>query len=139
MIAAGRKAETVADLAERFLAEYADLHKKPRSIATDRANIEHHVIPLLGSMKIKDVTRADIERAMLAVRDGRTARQLPAKPRGRRIIKGGEGIANRVAALLSKMFACAEGWGLRDDNPARGVRKFREQRKDRFLDAEEVG
>ena len=135
---AARKAETVADLGRRFIAEYATAHKKPRSIATDRANLENHVLPLIGRLKVGEVTRADVERLHLAVRDGKTARQLAAKPRGRRIIRGGPGIANRVLALVSKMFSCAEGWGLCDGNPARGIRKLKEVRKDRFLDQAEV-
>jgi integrase len=136
---AGRKAAIVEDLAARYLAEYAELHKKPRSVLTDRANIENHIVPLIGKMKIKDLRRTDVERMMLAIRDGKTARELPARPRGRRIIKGGEGIANRVLALVSKMLACAHGWDLVESNPARGIRKFRENRKDRFLDTEEIG
>lgn len=136
---AGRKAATVSHLAARYLAEYAEPHKKPRSVLTDRANIENHVIPLIGGMRIQDLRRVDIERLVLAIRDGKTARELPAKPRGRRIIRGGEGIANRVLALVSKMLACAHHWDLIGSNPARGIRKFREVRKDRFLDTEEIG
>jgi len=84
------------------------------------------------------VTRADIEEIKLAVKEGKTAGNLPARPRGRRIIKGGAGIANRTIALLSKMFSCAESWGVRDGNPARGIQKFPEKRCDRFLDSKEV-
>jgi integrase len=36
------------------------------------------------------------------------------------------------------MFSCAEAWGLREGNPARGIRKFREARKDLFLDQAEI-
>jgi integrase len=36
------------------------------------------------------------------------------------------------------MFACAEAWNLRSTNPARGIKKFRERRKDRFLDQDEI-
>jgi integrase len=133
-----RRAETVAELSERYLVDYAEAHKKPRSVKTDRANIENHVIPLLGAMKVKDVTRADIDRLKLDIRDGKTASKLKARPRGRRQIRGGKGIANRVLALLSKMFSCAVDWGLRADNPAMGIKKFKEQRKDRFLDKDEV-
>ncbi len=135
---AARNAETVADLARRFITDYATVHKKPRSIATDRANLENHVLPLIGRLIIREVTRADLERLHLAIREGNTARQLAAKPRGRRIVRGGSGIANRVLALASKMFSCAEAWGLREGNPARGIRKFRETRKDRFLDQAEI-
>src|SRR5690606_19491963 len=99
--------------------------KKPRSVATDRANIGNHVLPLMGSMKVADVTAADIERVKHAIASGKTAKterrkpddpEHPAnkrlKPRGRRFVKGGKGIANRVLALLGKMFALAEKWGL---------------------------
>lgn len=134
-----RSVGTVAELADRYLSEYAEAHKKRSSIKTDKANIENHVLPILGAMGVGDVTRQDIDRLKLAVRDGQTARKLPAKPRGRRIVRGGEGIANRVIALTSKMFACAQEWGLRTDNPAQGIRKFREHRKDRFLSSDEVG
>lgn len=142
-ISAERQADrvigTVAELAKRYLTDYAEVHKKPRSVATDRANLDNHVVPLIGGMNVRDVTRQDIDRLKMAVREGKTARTLTAKPRGRRVIRGGEGIANRVVALVSKMFACSVEWGLRDTNPAMGVRKFKEKRKDRFLDAAEVG
>jgi integrase len=136
---AERKAASVADLCRLYVSNYAELHKKPRSVATDRANIENHILPLIGKMPLKDVRRADIERMLLAIREGKTARVLSARPRGRRVIRGGEGIANRVVALVSKMFSCAEGWDLVEGNPARGIRKFRENRKDRFLDIDEIG
>nr|WP_321482174.1 tyrosine-type recombinase/integrase [uncultured Cohaesibacter sp.] len=133
-----RKAETIADLAKRYITDYAEVYKKPRSIATDKANIENHVVPLIGSMKVQDVSRADIEKLKLDIREGKTARKLPAKPRGRRLVRGGEGIANRVLALLSKMFACAVDWELRSDNPVQGIKKFKENKKDRFLNEQEI-
>ncbi|MCT4656014.1 MAG: site-specific integrase [Cohaesibacter sp.] len=133
-----RKAETVEALAKRYITDYAEIHKKPRSIATDKANIENHVVPLIGTMKVQDVSRADIEKLKLDIREGKTARKLPAKPRGRRLVRGGEGIANRVLALLSKMFACAVDWELRKDNPVQGIKKFKENKKDRFLSEVEI-
>ena len=134
-----RAAITVAQLADRYLSEYAHLHKKPRSVATDRANIENHIIPLIGRIRVDQLRRPDIERVLLGVREGKTARRLPAQPRGRRIVRGGQGIANRTIALLSKMLACAIGWELIAVNVAQGIRKFKEYRKDRFLEAAEVG
>ncbi len=133
-----RTAPTVSDLAARYLTEYAEVHKKPSSVRTDRANIENHVLPLLGDKRVAEVSRADIEAAKLSIRQGATARKLKAKKRGRRNVTGGEGIANRVIALLSKMFACSMDWDMRETNPAQGIRKFREFRKDRFLDFDEL-
>ncbi len=135
---AKRDAPTVADLANRYLEEHAEQHKKPASTAGDRANIYNHVLPLIGRIKVRDVTRTDIDRLKLAVRNGKTAKDEKTKPRGRRMVTGGEGVANRVIALLSKMFTLAEGWELREGNPVRGVEKYREHPKNRFLNADEV-
>ena len=135
---ADRKASIVEELTEHYLVGYAELHKKPLSIRADRSIIRNHVLPLLGSMKIKDVSRSDIEYVKLAVLKGKTARKRRARPRGRRIVKGGPGVANRTVALLSKMFGCAVDWGLRPDTPARGIKKFKENRSDRFLDTDEI-
>jgi integrase len=51
------------------------------------------------------------------------------------------GAANRVLALLSKMFNLAERWGLRPDgsNPCRHVERYRENQRERFLSPEELG
>lgn len=137
--ASARSAPTVAELAERYLVEYAELHKKPSSVVSDRSNLRNHVLPLLGKHRVADVTRSDIDRVKMAVKEGKTARRMKAKARGRSIVRGGSGIANRVVALLSKIFACAVEWEMRETNPAHGVRKFTEHRKDRFLDIDEIG
>ncbi|MBT5838825.1 MAG: tyrosine-type recombinase/integrase [Rhodospirillaceae bacterium] len=136
---AERKASRVTELAEQYLTDYAELHKKPSSVVSDRAIIDNHILPLIGSMKIADVARSDIEHVKLSIRNGKTAAKRNAKPRGRRLIRGGPVVANRAIALLSKMFGCAVDWGLRETNPASSIKKFRENRKDRFLDASEVG
>ena len=98
------------------------MYKKPRSIESDRANIENHVLPLIGNLKVSEVTRSDIHTLKDDISNGKSARKLKAKPRGRRYVRGGKGIANRMLALMSKMFACAIDWELRSDNPASGIR-----------------
>ena len=37
--------------------------------------------------------------------------------------------ANRVLALLSKMFNLALQWGWRGDNPVKGIRRYDEQKR----------
>jgi hypothetical protein len=48
--------------------------------------------------------------------------------------------ANRVVALLSKMFALAEEWGWRPgaSNPCRHIKKFEEASRERLLTADEL-
>jgi integrase len=46
--------------------------------------------------------------------------------------------ANRVLALLSKMFSLAIEWEWLIENPAKGIERFHEDRRERWLSAEEL-
>jgi len=90
---AQRAAPTVADLADRYLAEYARAHKKERSRLEDERIIVQTVKPALGDKKVAGVSRDEIAKLHHA---------LQATPYA----------ANRTLALLSKMFNLAEAWDL---------------------------
>lgn len=75
---------------------------------------------------------------MIAVAEGRTAADIQTGPRGRAIVKGGEGTATRCMGLLGAIFAFAVERGYREDNPVYGVKKYTEQRRERFLSGEEL-
>ncbi len=111
-----RRSPAVADLADRYLCEHAEPHKKPSSVEHDRRNLRLHVLPRLGKKKVQSVTTADIEALQHSMRET-------------------PGAANRTVALLSKMFTLAERWGLRPQhsNPCTGVRRYRERRLHRDL------
>ncbi len=115
------RAPTVNELADRYLAEHAEPHKKPRSIEEDRRNLALHVRPDLGTCKAVEVTRQDILRLH---------HKLRATPFA----------ANRVRSLLSKMFELAEAWGIRPEasNPCRRVPKYAERSRERFLSTDEL-
>jgi integrase len=136
-----RQAPTVQALAERYLQEYAETHKRPSSVKADQRNIENHIVPLLGRLMVADVTRADVDGIMRSVRIGATKADVKLGKRSRRIVRGGPGVANRCCALLSKMFNLAERWGLRPDgsNPCRHVTKNPERKMQRYLSADELG
>jgi len=118
---AAREAETVADLAERYLDEHAEKRKRPRSIASDKTLLRLHVLPHLGALMVAEVSRADVHKLHHYMR---------ATP----------GAANRTLALLSKMLNLAERWGMRPDgsNPCRHVEKYPERKMERFLSGEEL-
>lgn len=117
---AARHAITVAELAERYMAEHAAPKKKPRSVAEDRRLLRLHVLPALGTRPVRDVSRSDVQQLHHRMRET-------------------PGAANRTLALLSTMMGLAEKWGLRPDgsNPTRHVTKFRELARERYLSAEE--
>lgn len=133
-----RAAPLIKELAVRYLEDYAKPFKKPRSYKSDKSNLDNHVLPLLGTKKVAEITRADIEFVKTSIREGKTAARKKAKYRGRSIVTGGPGVANRTVALMSKMMACAVDWGMRRDNPALRIKKYPERRKDRFLDIDEI-
>lgn len=116
-----RRAGTFNDLADRYLAEHADKKKKASSALDDRRNLENHIRPRLGAMPIRSINRCDI--AALHHR-------MRATPFA----------ANRIVALLSKIFNLAERWGLIPDgsNPCKHVERFKEPRRERFLSPAEL-
>jgi len=134
---------TVEDLCERFIDEYARHHKRASSVYIDELNIKNHVLPLIGWLAVKDVSRRDIEQLKQNIHDGRTAAELrPDKKRTRKshAAKGGPGAANRVLALLSKMFNLAEVWGWREEhsNPVRLVSRYKDNPCERYLSDAEI-
>lgn len=116
------RAPTVSSLCDRFLDEYAEHHCKPSTRKGYEIVVRTCIKPRLGSRKIVDVNRSEVVEFHHNLRD---------RPY----------MANRAASILSKMFNLAEDWGMRTDgtNPARRIRKFREEEKKRYLsDAEQA-
>jgi integrase len=115
-----RQSPTVEDLALRFISEHAQPKRKKCTAQEYQRLIDIHIVPVLGNRKVVDVTRRDI--AMLHHRLGATPYQ-----------------ANRVVAVLRKMFNLAERWGIRpnDSNPCKHIDKYREKPRERMLSIEE--
>ena len=113
-------APTMRALGERFLKEYVPNHCKPSTAAEYRRSVEHFINPRIGKLCVPDVQRSNI--AALH----HDLRETPYQ-------------ANRTLGVLSKMFNLAELWELRPDgtNPCRHVKRFKEDKRERFLsDAE---
>lgn len=141
-----RQAATVADLCDLYLedAEAGRLltrrgaAKKSSTLSTDRSRIARHIKPLLGTMKVPTVTRADVERFMHDVAEGQTAQRVKlAKKRALSNVRGGKGAASRTLGLLGAIFAYAERKGMVANNPVRGVIRYADGKRERRLsDAE---
>jgi integrase len=114
-----RAAPTIADLAERFIADYLP-RKRPSTQRVYGQQIAADVLPAFGEAKVAAVTHADV--------DGFH----------RRLSKRGPTHANRTLAVLSKMFTLAAKWGWRTDNPCRGVERNAEAKRTRYLSGAEL-
>jgi integrase len=116
---AGRAAPTVKELAADYLEHHALPKKRPRSVATDRSMLDRIILPRLGSRKVDSVQSRDILALHVAM-------------------KGTPYQANRVLALMSKMFSLAVKWRWRTDNPVKGIERYHEERRERWLSDDEL-
>ncbi|MGD0432097.1 MAG: tyrosine-type recombinase/integrase [Acetobacteraceae bacterium] len=117
---ATRDAPTVAKLADRFEAEHL-IRLRPTTRRDYAAIIQRYIRPYLGAKKVaSEQLSQDLETLH------------------RRIAETAPYMANRVLAVASKMFAQAIRWNMRSDNPARGVPKSPEHRREKFLTPAEI-
>lgn len=64
--------------------------KKATTISTDVGRIERHIIPLLGSRRVRDLAKSDITQAMKDIMAGKTRANVKTdKLRGSAIVRGG--------------------------------------------------
>jgi integrase len=116
-----KEAPTMADLCDRFTREFLP-RKRPATIDSYGRLLRVHIGPHFGKfIKVADVKYADVDKLHRAVtRTGSTY------------------AANRVVAVLSKMFSLAIKWQWRTDNPARGIERNPESKRKRYLGAAEL-
>lgn len=117
-------APTVNDGLDLFFSDYvprriADGRMAPRTAKDYRAQADRTIRPGIGTMKIAEVTRHDIERTV--------AKRAPVQ-------------RNRTLALLSRLFTWFEHTELRPQhtNPVRGIEKAKEEPRDRVLAPSEI-
>jgi integrase len=104
--------------------------KKNSTLYIDRGRIQRHILPLLGSRKVGNLTTPDITRFMRDVAAAKTAHDIKTRFRGRAIVKGGRGTATRTVGLLGGILSFAVSEGIIPANPARGVKRPADRRRE---------
>ncbi len=113
-----KKELTLGELHRRFVDEHSKPHKRTWK---DDEGLFARYLTGWKNRKLASITRAEIQKRHQQI--GQTA------PIG----------ANRMLALVSKMFSFAESVGVwNGTNPAKGIQKFREKSRDRFLQPDEM-
>jgi len=117
----GKAAPTVNKLIDQFLSEHVDTKRKSRTSVEYKRLFDKLIRPVIGRYRIEAVTRSEIAKL-------------------HHDLRGTPYQANRVLAVLSKLFNWAERYGYRPDgsNPCRHVEKFKEEKRERFLSAAEM-
>ena len=116
-----RTAPRLNDVWDRFAADQLPM-KKPGTRREYESQWGDLIQPKFGTQLVKDIKRADIDRFH------KSLRETPYR-------------ANRTLALFSRLMTLTEHWEWRDQgtNPCRFVEKFKEEGRERFLNAEEIG
>lgn len=114
-----RTKASFVDLAQEYLEVHAKMNKRPKSYREDEQMLEKIILKRWPDQKVEEITTQDIQYLHHALRD------TPY-------------MANRVRALLSKMFNTAIQWKLRTDNPVNGVAKYQEHKRNRWLNEDEL-
>jgi integrase len=115
-----RASVTVGELIDLFDAQYVGPMLKPGTIVSHRIALEE-LRRAHGALKATALTRAHVTTLHFRMADRPYA-------------------ANRAIAVWSKAFAWAASTGLipEGQNPAKGIKKYREQGRERFLTSEEL-
>lgn len=108
--------------------------KKATTIVTDTGRIQRHIIPLIGSRRVKDLLKADINKVLKDIMAGKTRASVKTKKlRGKAIVRGGAGTATRTVGLLGGILTYAVEAGIIERNPAHGIRKPKDSVRNRRL------
>lgn len=114
-----RAAAIMNDLCDHYLEEHAS-RKSESSKLEDGKLIDTYIRPELGRVRVHDVMTTEIEKLH---------RKISAHAPYR---------ANRCLALLSKMFSLSIRWNYREDNPAKGIERNHEEKRERYLTPDEM-
>ena len=118
-----REMPTLAQLLEQFLADEVEPKRKRTTASTYRHYVRNIIVPAIGTTKANALTKADVNRLHRKV-----GREHPTT-------------ANRVLAVLSSAygFGASHISGFPEGmNPTRGVEKFSEESRERFLSSDEL-
>ena len=138
-----REAMTVKELCDLYMDTVKKLPgprgriKKSSTLKLDQSRIDRHIKPLIGTRPVVSLTLRDIEKLQASIATGKTAQPRPETGRSG-VVTGGHGTAARTIGQFSTMLEFARRQGIIDNNPARGVKKFPDQKRKRFLSLDEI-
>jgi integrase len=116
-----RALRTVREITADFMRPDAKGKRKARTLSEYQSLLDLHILPALGSKRLVELRRAEVARLHASLAETSYA-------------------ANRVLALISSLW----NWAARRDevsfadNPAKGIERFAERKRERFLTTTEL-
>jgi len=121
LTAAKAREMTLAQLADKWLADYVRPKLKPHTIRDYQQLLRQHILPALGQLSVAHIGRDDVVHLHVAMAE------IPRR-------------ANYALATTRALLNFAIELGLRPSasNPARGIKPYRENKRERFLSEAEI-
>lgn len=116
-----KAAFTVNELLDDYLASTRFKDKAASTQYVDKGRIERHVRPLLGSAIADKLTASDVRAFQDAVTAGKTASTTKTKARGKAIVTGGRGTADKAVLILRAAYSWAISEERLTNNPCAKV------------------
>ena len=115
------QSKSFGQLSALFLQEHAGVMSKPATASLYEILLRKHILPSLGDHVAEELTRTDITALHLAMKSNQIT-------------------ANRAVSLISTVYSFAARRSLVPEscNPARGVEKYREEGRERYLTGDEL-
>lgn len=126
------KAITVKELCELYVKDLdagvilgkGGRPKKASTVAIDEGRILRHIVPLLGTRRVQDLTRAEMIIVMNNITVGKTCAVIKTKKlRGKAVVRGGPGAARRTIGSLGGILTYAVNADIIDGNPVHGIQR----------------
>jgi integrase len=120
--AAERREPTFANVIEEYFDRFRD-HKAPSTLKEDAGLLRRYLPKGWHGRKLSDISHNEVSKLHSTI----------GRERGRYA-------ANHLIRLLRHIFNCAQAWGLTQivTNPARGVKLYKEKKRERFLSHDEL-
>jgi integrase len=113
---------TIAQLADKWMADYVRPKLKARTVYDYERLLAQHILPTLGQLSVTGITRDDIVRLHVSMA------RIPRR-------------ANYVVSTIRALINFGIDLGLRPPatNPAKRIKLYRENQRERFLTEDEIG
>lgn len=110
---------TVKDLCEKYQAEH---YVRASTKKVDKSRITRHVLPIIGDIRLSDLTTEDVMKLQTAIATGDkriviAGYKNPANPHSYIKVTGGTGCAKRVMDMLNAILNFGEAHDLLEKNP----------------------
>ncbi len=109
---------TLKDLSQDYI-KNCEGTKRDKTIIEYRLMLEKHILPKLGRYRIDQIGKKEISNLHLSFKE------TPYR-------------ANRILELLSPIFNMAISWDVIAKNPVKGIKKFDEHKRERYLSDDEI-